>query len=95
MKQYKKIQSPDHIRNLHLFSDDRNNEFGSSRFRGQTLDIVLPDRKHIKRVTFGNYEIWRTHSVAVISEILKVDTEPKGDFIDHVLNQTCYENGWD
>ena len=94
MKQYKKIQSSDHIRNLHL-CDDKGNEFGSSRFKGQTLDIVLPDRKHIKRVTFGINEIWRTHSVAVISEILKVDTEPKGDFIDHVLNQTCYENSWD
>ena len=96
MKQYKKIQGADFIRNLRLETDDKgNNEYGSSRFKGETLDIVLPDNKHIKRVTFGIHEIWKTHHVAVISEILKVDTEPKGDFIDHVLNQACYENGWD
>ena len=95
MKQYKKIQGAENIRQLRLMADDSAIEVGSSRFQGETFDIVLPDLKHIKRVTFGFHEIMGTNRVAVVSETLKVDTEPKGDFIDHVLNQACYENGWD
>ena len=95
MKQYKRIQGAENIRQLRLMANDSAIEVGSSRFKGETFDIVLPDLKHIKRVTFGFHEIMGTNRVAVVSETLKVDTEPKGDFIDHVLNQACYENGWD
>ena len=104
MKQYKKISSGDGIRSLGIYTDSKGFEYGSKRFKGQTLDIVLPDKVHIKRVTFGINEImekdtdtgiWKSHNVAVTSEILKMHEEYKGDFIDHVLNQTCYENNWD
>lgn len=104
MKQYKKISSGDGIRSLGIGTDSKGFEYGSKRFKGQTLDIVLPDKVHIKRVTFGINEImekdtdtgiWKSHNVAVTSEILKMHEEYKGDFIDHVLNQTCYENNWD
>ena len=94
MKQYKRIQGAENIRQLRLMANDSAIEVGRSRFKGETFDIVLPDLKHIKRVTFGFHEIMGTNRVAVVSETLKVDTEPKGDFIDHVLNKTCYENGW-
>ena len=89
------MTSSEGIRRLGIFSNDKGYEYGSSRYAGETLDIVLPDKVHIKRVTFGLNEIWRTHNVAVVSEILKLDEPYKGDFIDHVLNQTYYENNWD
>ena len=95
MKQYKRIEGIEAIRRLHITTDSNGFEFGSSKFKGETLDILTQDKKHIKRATFGFYELDKSHLVAVTSEILKLDEEPKGDFIDHVLNQTAYENGWD
>ena len=90
MTEYKKITKSEDVRALKLTTNDKGYGYGSARFKGQTLDIILND-EYIKRVTFG-YHVSFNH-VAVISEIIKIRKEP--DFIDHVLNQSAYENGWD
>jgi hypothetical protein len=99
MIEYEKIVGSEALRALRLYTDEKNNEFGSSRFKGQTFDIILSDDK-IKRVTFGIFEIWGTKHVACISEILRFKTEPKyvngyNDYIDHMLNLAAWENGYD
>jgi hypothetical protein len=103
MIEYEKIVGSEALRALRLYTDEKNNEFGSSRFKGQTFDIILSDDK-IKRVTFGIFEIWGTKHVACISEILRFKTEKgnifntkKGydDYIDHMLNLAAWENGYD
>jgi hypothetical protein len=93
MIEYKRINKSESVRGLRLTTDNQGFEHGSAKFKGKTFDVVL-DEEHIKRVTFGFHE--SSGLVAVMSEILKVDKEePKGDFIDHILNQAAYENGWD
>ena len=43
MKQYKRIQGAENIRQLRLMANDSAIEVGSSRFKGETFDIVVPD----------------------------------------------------
>lgn len=106
--EYKRITEPEDIRALRLTKNDKGAEYGSSRFKGQTFDVVIDD-KYIRRVTFGILDFGKSY-VAVISEIIKNEKresrvdfidpmfhkqDSKGDFIDHLLNQSAYENGWD
>tara|TARA_B110000196_G_C21076494_1_gene630184 strand:+ start:204 stop:479 length:276 start_codon:yes stop_codon:yes gene_type:complete len=91
MIEYKKIPSNESLRQLHLYSDEKGNEYGSSRFKGQTFDIEI-DETHIKRIIFGINEIWNTKHVACISEILKIQKE---NYIDHMLEVSAWENGYD
>ena len=91
MIEYKKILSNESLRQLHLYSDEKGLEYGSSRFKGQTLDIEIDDT-HIKRITFGINEIWQTKHVACISEIIKIQ---KDNYINHMLELSAWENGYD
>ena len=91
MIEYEKIVGSEAIRALRLTSDEKNNEFGSSRFAGKTFDIILPNDK-IKRITFGLNQIWGSKHVACISEILTFEAE---NYIDHMLNTAYWENGYD
>ena len=91
MIEYEKIVGSEAVRSLRLTSDEKGNEYGSSRFKGQTLDIEIDDT-HIKRIMFGVNEIWNTKHVACISEILKIQKE---NYIDHMLDLAAYENGYD
>ena len=98
MIEYEKIQGSEAIRALRLH-EIGGHEFGSSRFKGQTFDIILPNDK-IKRVTFGIFEIWGTKHVACISEILTFKAEPKyqngyDDYVDHMLDVSYWENGYE
>jgi hypothetical protein len=104
MIEYERITKSEHVRSLHLHTDNEGFLHGSSRFKGKTLDIVTQDEYnsklkqrtvYLKRVTFGVHDV--NGFVAAISEILRIkDYEPTGeDIVDHMLNQTAYENGWD
>jgi len=91
MIEYEKIVGSEAVRSLRLTSDEKGNEYGSSRFKGQTLDIEI-DETHIKRITFGINEIWQTKHVACISEIIKIQ---KDNYINHMLELSAWENGYD
>ena len=96
MIEYEKIVGSEAIRALRLTSDEKNNEFGSSRFAGKTFDIILPNDK-IKRITFGLNQIWGSKHVACISEILTNCFETKyeyDDYIKHMLDVSYYESNW-
>ena len=97
MIEYEKIEGSEALRALRLSSDEKNNEYGSSRFAGKTFDIILPNNK-IKRITFGFGEIWGTKHVPCISEILTNCFEPKyeyDDYIKHMLDVSYWENRYD
>ena len=99
MIEYERIVGSEALRALRLTSDEKNNEFGSSRFAGKTFDIILPNDK-IKRVTFGINEISGTKHVACISEILRFKAEPKyqngyDNYIDHMLDVSYWEHGYE
>ena len=99
MIEYEKIVGSEALRALRLTTTEKGHEFGSSRFKGQTFDIILPNDK-IKRVTFGINEIWGTKHVACVSEILRFKAEPKyengyDNYIDHMLDLAYWENGYD
>ena len=89
MKEYERINK-ESVRALRLNTDEKGFGYGDSRFKGKTFDIEI-DKHHIKRVIFGINEIWNTHLVAVISEVIRID---KPDIVDRILDQTAYENGW-
>tara|TARA_R110000751_G_scaffold150740_2_gene255725 strand:+ start:153 stop:428 length:276 start_codon:yes stop_codon:yes gene_type:complete len=91
MIEYEKIVGSEAVRALRLTTTEKGHEYGSSRFKGQTFDIILPNDK-IKRVTFGINEIWGTKHVACISETLKFKAE---NYIDHMLDLAAWENGYD
>jgi PleD family two-component response regulator len=103
MIEYKRINKSESVRGLRLTTDNHGFEHGSEKYAGETLDIVIQDEYnpklkqrtiHLKRVTFGFHVI--DGLVCVMSEILIVkDNEPKEDYIDNMLNQAAYENGWD
>ena len=99
MIEYEKIVGSEAIRALRLTTTEKGHEFGSSRFKGQTFDLILPNDK-IKRITFGINEVYDTKHVACISEILTFKAEPKyengyDNYIDHMLNIAYWENGYD
>ena len=91
MIEYEKIIGSEAVRALRLTTTEKGHEFGSSRFKGQTFDIEI-DETHIKRIIFGINEIWNTKHVACISEILKIQKE---NYIDHMLEVSAWENGYD
>ena len=84
MKQYKRIEGIEAIRRLHITTDSNGFEFGSSKFKGETLDILTQDKKHIKRATFGFHELDRSHLVAVTSEVLKLDNNKLATFAGNI-----------
>lgn len=71
---------------------DKDEEHGSFKFAGQTLDCELYDGK-IKRITFGIITLSYTNLVAVTWEILH--NYHQDDIIDKMLDQAAYENQWD
>ena len=91
MIEYEKIIGSEAVRALRLTTTEKGHEFGSSRFKGQTFDIEI-DETHIKRIIFGINEIWGTKHVACISEIIKIQKE---NYIDHMLEVSAWENGYD
>ena len=96
MIEYEKIVGSEAIRALRLTTTEKGHEFGSSRFKGQTFDLILPNDK-IKRITFGINEVYDTKHVACISEILTFKAEPKyeyDDYINHMLDVSYYESNW-
>jgi len=95
MIEYEKIEGSEAIRALRLTTTEKGHEFGSSRFKGQTFDLILPNDK-IKRITFGLNQIWGSKHVACISEILTFKAEPKSEnYIKHMLDLAAWENGYD
>jgi hypothetical protein len=98
MREYEKIQGSEAVRALHLYTTEKGYEYGSSKFKGKTFDIILSNDK-IKRVTFGLNQIWGSKHVACISETLKFKAETKyangyDNYIDHMLDLAYFENGW-
>ena len=71
---------------------DKDEEHGSVKFAGQTLDCKMYGGK-IKRITFGVTQLTYTNLVAVTWEILHNYHEE--DYIDKMLDTAAYENGWD
>ena len=68
---------------------------GAERFAGQTRDRIQPDGS-VLRTTYGFNTISGTKLVATISERVKVGfvVAKKENYIDKMLDQAAYENGW-
>ena len=91
MKSYPLIQG-DKIKSLKIDENGPTGliKSGSSKYKGETLDILLPNGK-IQRVTFGINVI--LGKVAITTETLH---NHKGeDYVNKMLDMAAYENQWE